>query len=112
MSLLKLNRIKVIRQGKTENIRGKIVVGEKQTLEVEGTLQPEKDLTLIREVFGSHIEAAIKVFSKSRLLTVEDMNGADVIEWDERRWEVSNCRAYTDIIPHYKSIAILIKDEK
>ena len=112
MRLLNLNRAQVLRKGKTENIRGKLITNDDLSLEISGTVQPERNLKLIREVFGSHIEGAIKVYSKTKLMTKEDGNGADVVTWDGRKYEVSESRLYTDIVPHYKMIAILIKDER
>lgn len=112
MRLLNLNRIEVLRKGETENIRGKLVTQDDYSFEIKGTVQPERNLALVREVFGSHIEGAIKIYSKEKLRTKEEGNGADVVTWDGRKWEVSESRLYTDIIPHYKMLAILIKDER
>ena len=112
MRLLNLNSITVLRKGKTENIRGELITKEDEKLLIACTVQPERNLSLIREVFGSHIEGAIKIYSKTKLFTKEEGNGADVVEWDGRNWEVSESRLYTDIIPHHKMIAILLKDER
>ena len=111
MRLLKLNRVPVQRKGKTENVRGQLVTSDASSFEYTGTVQPERNLKLIRETFGSHIEGAIKVYGDKKMITREEGNGADVITWEGREYEVAESRLYTDIIPHYKTIAILIKDQ-
>ncbi len=111
MRLLKTHVVKVLRRGPVRYVDGKIVQDQTASVNFTGSIQPEKNITLIRETFGSHVEAALKVFTTERLRTQEKGCDADVVEYDGRKWEVSQVRKYDDLIPHYKSIAILKKDE-
>lgn len=92
--------------------RGQAVAGSKTSFTTKGSIQPEKNLSLIRETFGSHVEAAIKIYTLEKLRTKESEGGADVIDYDGRAWEVSESRHYDDLLPHYKSVAIMVKDER
>jgi len=114
MSLCLLNRntINVKRKGQAQNVRGQMVEAPSSTFTVKGSLQPERNLKTIREVFGSHIEGAIKIYSKDRLRTKEKDGDADVVVYQDRDWEVAEVRRYDDLIPHYKIIALLKKDER
>lgn len=111
MKLLKSHVIRVLRRGPVRYVEGKIVQDQMAPVEFLGTIQPERNITLIRETFGSHVEAALKIYTTERLRTQEKGCDADVIDYDGRRWEVSQVRKYDDLIPHFKSIAILKKDE-
>jgi hypothetical protein len=112
MMLLNLNKVIIERRGVRQNVRGILVEPKKEDFKFTCTIQPEKNITLIREVFGSHVEAAIKVYSNLPLRTKGEDGSADVIVYQGKRWEVSEVRNYTDILPHWKMIAILIKDER
>lgn len=111
MRLLKLKDVTVYRKGPVRYIEGKIVDDRSKKVTVKGNIQPERHITKIREVFGSHIEASIKVYTTERLRTQEKGCEPDVIYYDGRKWEVLEVEKYDDVIPHYKSIAILKKDE-
>lgn len=112
MRLLKLKDIKFERRGGVRYVDGDIIQDDPKTLTIKGNLQPERNLSLIRETFGSHVAGAIKIYSPERLRTQESDGDADVVLYDGRRWEVSDVRHYDDLIPHFKIIAILMKDEK
>jgi len=112
LSLLKSMSIDVERRGHATNVRGTIVEAASTPLTIEGNLQPERNLKTIRETFGSHIEGAIKIYSETRLRAKESDGAADVILYQNREWEVAEVRKYDTLIPHYKIIAILKKDER
>lgn len=99
------------RKGARTFDRGVAVQAAATQMTAKGSVQPERNLALIRETFGSHVEGALKVYTYDRLRTKESDGGADVILYDGRRWEVSEVRHYDELLPHYKSIAILVKDE-
>jgi len=107
-----MNRtVKVLRRGPVRYVEGRILQDQTEEISVAGNIQPERNIILIREVFGSHIEAALKIYTNERLRTQEKGCDADVVLYDGREWEVSQVRRYEDVIPHYKTIAILKKDE-
>lgn len=110
--LLNAMDIEVKRRGHRVNVRGVLTEQEGTTINIKGNLQPERNLRLIRETFGSHIEAAIKIYSETKLRTKEKDGDADLIIYDGREWEVAENRQYDIVIPHYKIIAILRKDER
>jgi hypothetical protein len=110
--LLTLKTIYFERRGKRINDRGVLKPRASTKTTMPGNLQPERNLALVREAFGSHVEGAIKVYSEARFHTKTDEGDADVILWDDREWEVAESRKYDDIIPHYKTIAILKKGER
>lgn len=111
MRLLKTHVVTLLRRGPVRYVEGKIVQDQTASVNVLGSIQPEKNITLIRETFGSHVEAALKIYTTERLRTQEKGCDADVVVYDGRHWEVSQVRKYDDLVPHYKSIAILKKDE-
>jgi len=114
MSLCLLNSmtIDVKRRGQAQNVRGKLIEAKSSSLSIKGNLQPERNLRAIRETFGSHIEGAIKIYSETRLRTKESDGDADLVIYQDREWEVAEVRRYDTLIPHYKIIAILRKDER
>ena len=109
--LIGSNTIMIRRFGPVRYIEGDIVKDSFKRVKVLGSLQPENNLQLVREVFGSHIQGAIKIYTIERLRTQENGCDADIVEYNGRLWEVSQVRQYTDVIPHYKTIAVLLKDE-
>lgn len=111
MSLLTSQNIVLERRGSVRYIDGKIIQDQSLTVNVAGSIQPEKNITLIRETFGSHIEAALKLYTTEKLRTQEKGRDADVVIYDGRKWVVSQVRKYDVLVPHYRSIAILKKDE-
>jgi|LULL01.1.fsa_nt_gb hypothetical protein len=111
MRLLKSHVVRILRRGPVRYVEGQIVQDQTAPVEVLGSIQPERNITKIRETFGSHIEAALKIYTTERLRTQEKGCDADVIDYDGRHWEVLEVRKYDDLIPHFKSIAILKKDE-
>ena len=114
MSLLETTTIHIKTRGPVRYVKGKIVQDQAADKKIEGNIQPERNLSKIRETFGSHVEAAIKVYTEndSGIKTQEKGCDADVICYDGRDWEVAEVRKYDDVIPHYKIIAILKKDER
>jgi|GEM_PF-3769827 len=112
MKLLDSMDITVLRKGDSRVVRGKVVESEPSEFKIRGSLQPETNLRLIREIYGTRVEAAIKIYSKDRLRTFESDGAADFIEYNGKSYEVSEVRMYETLIPHYKSIAILVKDER
>lgn len=110
--LLNAMDIQVKRRGHRVNVRGVLTEQEGTEFSIKGNLQPERNLRVIRETFGSHIEAAIKIYSETRLRVKESDGDADLILYDGREWEVAENRHYDILIPHYKIIAILRKDER
>lgn len=112
MRLLNLNTITVKRRGERQNVRGVLEEQSSTLFTIKGSLQPERNIKLIQETFGSHIQAAIKIYSESRLRTQEEDGDSDVIVYDSREWEVMENRQYDNIIPHYKIIAVLRKGER
>ena len=110
--LLNAMDIKVKRRGSRVNIRGTLTEQAGSEFSIKGNLQPERNLRLIRETFGSHIEAAIKIYSETKLRTKESEGGSDIVLYDGREWEVEESRHYDIVIPHYKIIATLKKDER
>lgn len=104
--------ITVSRRGKRVNIRGVLTEQDGSQITIKGNLQPERNLSLIRETFGSHVEGAIKIYTKEKLRTKESEGGSDIILYNGRKWEVSEVRQYDIVLPHYKIIAILLKDER
>lgn len=112
LCLLKTMSIEIKRRGQATNVRGKVVEAKSSSLNIKGNLQPERNMTAIREVFGSHIEAAVKIYSETRLRTKESDGDADLVIYQDREWEVAEVRRYDTLIPHYKIIAILRKDER
>lgn len=114
MSLCLLNTmtINIKRRGQATNVRGRMQEAPTSSLNIKGNLQPERNLKAIRETFGGHIEGAIKIYSESRLRTKESDGDADLVIYQDREWEVAEVRRYDTLIPHYKIIAILRKDER
>ena len=110
--LLNAMTISVERRGQATNVRGKLEEAASTPLDIKGNLQPERNLKAIRETFGSHIEGAIKIYSETRLRTKESDGDSDVVLYQDREWEVAEVRRYDMLIPHYKIIAILRKDER
>ena len=112
LCLINAQTINYKRRGHPTNDRGVIVEAASTDGTIKGNLQPERNLRLIRETFGSHIEAAIKIYSKERLRTKEVDGDADLVIYNNREYEVAEVRQYDTVIPHYKIIAILRKDER
>lgn len=110
--LLRAMDIEIARRGQATNIRGNVVEAKSTTFSIKGNLQPERNLKTIREAFGSHIEGAIKVYSETRLRSKERDGDADLIIYQDREWEVAEAKRYDTLIPHYKIIAILRKDQR
>lgn len=110
--LLSTMTINVKRRGQATNVRGRMVEAPSSSLNIKGNLQPENNLKAVRETFGSHIEGAIKIYSESRLRTKESDGDADLVIYQDREWEVAEVRRYDTLIPHYKILAILRKDER
>ena len=112
LCLLGTMTINVERSGHATNVRGKMEEAVSTPLIIKGNLQPERNLKTIRETFGSHIEGAIKIYSETRLRAKESDGAADIVDYQDRKWEVAEVRRYDTLIPHYKITAILIKDER
>ena len=112
MHLLKTMTININRKGQAQNVRGEMIEADSTSFSIKGNLQPERNLKTIREVFGSHIEGAIKVYVEERLRTKESDGDSDIIIYQEREWEVAEVKRYDILIPHYKIIALLKKDER
>ena len=112
MKLLKAMEIEIKRRSPSRNVRGVVVEGSTSTLKIRGNLQPEGNLRLVREVFGSKIEGAIKIYTEEKLFTYENGGDSDYVIYDGREWEVAMTKRYDTIIPHYKYTAILRKDER
>jgi len=110
--LLNSMTINIKRRGQATNVRGRMIEAPPTSLDIKGNLQPERNMKAIREAFGSHIEGAIKIYSETKLRTKERDGDADLIIYQDREWEVAEVRRYDTIIPHYKIIAILRKDER
>jgi len=109
--LLKAMKIEVMRPGSSEVIRGEVVESEAERLLIRGNLQPERNIKLMREVYGERVEGAIKVYTKTKLRSSSDSGEADRILYDDNEYEVSEIRKYDTMIPHYKAIAIRMKDD-
>lgn len=112
LCLLKTMTINIERRGQATNVRGKLVEAASVPFDILGNLQPERNLKAIRETFGSHIEGAIKIYSETRLRTKESDGDADLVIYQDREWEVEEVQRYDTLIPHYKILAILRKDER
>ena len=102
----------VLRRNDPVNVKGEMIEQAPLSLTYLGSIQPARDITLIRENFGDHIEAAIKIYMTDRLRTFEFDGAADVISYDGRSWEVVEVRQYAAIIPHFRVTAILAKGER
>lgn len=111
MPILKAMDISIKRNGPSEVIRGHVVKGEIEYFTIKGNLQPERNIKLLREVYGERVEGAIKVYTKEKLLTSNNQYEADIIDYDGNEYEVTEVRKYDTVIPHFKIIAIRIKDE-
>lgn len=112
MILLDAMNITVKRRGAKTNVRGVLTDAAETEISLKGNIQPERNLKLVRETFGSHIEAAIKIYSGQRLRTQEHDGDADTVVYNGREWQVAEARHYDIVLPHYKMIAILRNDEK
>lgn len=107
MRLLETNYVEVKRMGKSQNVRGLLVREDDETFMLKASVQPETNLRYVREVFGGHVEAAIKIFSTTNLLLRKDQ-----ILWDGVQYEVGEIRPYkVGHLNHYKAIAILVKND-
>lgn len=112
MIIIKSHDIKVIRREKAIVVRGKAKIAEIKSLTITGSLQPEKNITLMREIFGAKVVGALKVYTTELLKTFDKDGDSDFIIHDGKQYEVSEIRKYDKHIPHYKVIAILKKDEQ
>lgn len=111
MRLLTAQTINIIRRESSTLVRGEVVEGAQVALTIKGNLQPERNITLMREIFGAKVESAIKIFTKEKLRTYSKNGAADIVTYNDDDFEVSQVRRYDTIIPHYKIIAIRMKDE-
>ena len=87
LCLLPISDIRIKRRGHQTNIRGRLQEAPSKSFSIKGNLQPERNLRVIRETFGSHIEAAIKIYSEERLRAKEKDGDADIVVYQDRDWE-------------------------
>lgn len=111
MRLLTAQKIEIIVSEKPYTERGVVYEGEKSKKTIKGNLQPERNITLLRELYGERVEGGIKIYTKEKLKTNTSSGPADIVVYDGENYEVSQVRKYDTIIPHYKVIAIRKKDE-
>lgn len=109
--MLNSEEVIVKRSGKVTNVRGVLIRQEADEFKIRADVQPMKDLTTVRESFGSHISAAIKLYTKEDLFQKSPENGADILIYDGQEWEVADVRKYNTVIPHKRVMAIKVERE-
>lgn len=103
----------IVSRGKTGEkfVKGVLVETARIDLKITGSIQPEGNIKLIREIFGARTEGAIKIYTKEKLMIYEKDGISDFIEFDGEKYEVSMVKKYNSRIQHNKYTAILRKDE-
>lgn len=109
---MSIKDISVKRRPARQNVRGILTEQPGGDIIIKGNVQPESNLRTIKETYGANVIGAIKIYSETKFQAEGKSGDADLVLWDDIEWEVVQSRKYEDVIPHYKSIAVLRKDER
>ena len=101
--------IQVKRSGGGEyNARGYYTAFPAGTFNLQANVQPLQGTELLILPEGKRNKESLKILTDVQLLETNEKTGAlpDVIFWQGRAFEVHSVKNYTQIIPHFESIAI------
>jgi hypothetical protein len=107
--------ITVIRETKSGSyVRGIWTPGKASEFEIQATVEPldGQDLLLIPE--GERTKEMIRIYSELELKTADEAcaRKADVVRYQGKLYEVHKVKTWTQLIPHFETIAISKSDLK
>ena len=96
------------------NARGHYVPRPEATFNLQANVQPlqGKELLILPE--GERTKDSLKVLTDVQLYEVNEETGSkpDLIFWKGKAYKVHSVKNYTQIIPHFETIAINVNREK
>lgn len=118
MSLLSNSKFtdtfKVVRYCEGTYRHGEYIPGECEEISMHGSSQPFRNLELLQEQFGRKVRKALKIYTKDRLFTskLSPNEKADRVIVGGETYEIHESLEYTQIKPHFKSIAVLMDSQE
>lgn len=92
---------------------GRWTPGQSSTLSIRMSIQPLRVDEIDALPEGQRSKRAVKIYAEAELLTADQDTGqeADTIAWLGKSWEIVGCAPYQmGVIPHYKALAVEVKD--
>lgn len=93
-------------------VDGRWVAGATSSVSITGSVQPAKmrHEELLRLPEGDRNRSAIRVYSKSELLSNDESTGqvADVVAWQGEQYEVQKVDVWAEGIAHYKALCLRV----
>ncbi len=109
-----LNDIKVVRYCEGTYRHGEYIPGECEEIAMKGSCQPFRNLEMLQEQFGRKVRKALKIYTKDPLFTLKlsPNEKADRVVIDSETYEIHEVLEYKQILPHFKSIAVLMDSQE